>query len=99
MERGLQIPSEGRRVRALSWVTQVGDEFIELELFPDEYHLVLKIAERNSLSLAGLTKVMVTFIRNPLDKGVLHAKNSSTQELERAASIKEADLDFFARDP
>jgi len=75
----------------------VSDEYYETSWVPPFEREALKIANALGINLEGVCKVVVYFVRDPLDKRVLHAKNTSTQELTRAAEELEGQRDFFRK--
>jgi len=73
---------------------EVGDVFLLLEWVRPFEPEVLRIAEAcEGVSLAGVCKVSVSFVRNPLDKEVLHAKFNAESRL-RDAGQSEPELPF-----
>lgn len=61
----------------------VGDEYYEVSFTPPFEPVELRLAKLLNVSLAGVCKVTVSFLRDPLDRDVLHAKLARTRELER----------------
>jgi len=73
-------------------VHTVADGYLEVEVFGRERHQICDVL---NVSQAGLIHCYVTFLRNPLDTEVLHAKTTASQELARAAEEVDAQRSFF----
>jgi len=65
----------------------VGDEYYEVSFTtPLTDREVIRIARLLDVDLAGVRKVCVSFVRDPLDSAVLRNKIARTEELEREHS-------------
>lgn len=69
----------------------VGDEYYEVSFdTPPFEREAVQVADALGVSLAGVKKITISFVRDPLDSEVLHAKSSSTRSLlqhEREPSL------------
>jgi len=70
-------------------VRRLSDGFIEFELEPSEYHLVLRMPELNSLSVLEIRQVRISFLYEALDTEVLHAK------AEQAAADRDSQVELL----
>lgn len=59
----------------------VGDEYYEVSWTPPFEPVEIRLAQLLNVSLAGVCKIVVSFVRDPLDRSVLHAKSATAREL------------------
>lgn len=77
----------------------VGDDYYESSWTPPLEREVLQLLSTLGLSAAGICKVSVILLRDPLDTGVLYAKIQASQELERARQALEwPELDLKSKE-
>jgi len=64
----------------------VGDEFYEVEFRPPFEREALKVARALNVSLGGVCKVSVSFVRDPLDNEVLRSKSQARRALDDSSN-------------